>query len=508
MQVFPPMKTVTTVLVLMIMAFVSLATAPAGAETINEDIKIIPDDGLLNELFGSSTAVGSGVVAVAASFGGDNGYASGSVYLFNSTTGAPITKVLPSDGQELDQFGYDLAIGDGILVVGSVFDDDFGTDSGSVYLFQAATGQYLSKLNGNDIDDNDRFGVSVAIDNGIIAVGALMNEGANDSWSGAAYLFNAVSGAQIAKLLPADGAMEDFFGTSVGISNNIVVVGSPWDDDNGSKSGSAYLFNATTGAQITKILPDDGHTGDNFGHSVAIDGGVIVVGAYHDDDQGSNCGSAYLFDATTGAQIAKILPGDVYSNEEFGHAVDIDGGVIIVGAKFNDGNGSDSGSAYLFDATTAGQLDMLAPSDGALSDLFGTSVAINNGVIAVGAVGDDDNGSSSGSAYIFDIGGATTPAMPVVGAGLTLMPNHPNPFNPSTTISYSVENDGYVELTVFSARGTKVRTLVSGWQASGENHAVVWDGRNDQGQVQSSGVYFARLSSQENWRLQKMVLLK
>lgn len=480
----------------------------ACADTIYEDLKLLPDEGSYNELFGNSTAVGNGVIAVGSFYDGDNGYASGSVFLFNSTTGAQIAKVLPDDGAEIDQFAYCMAIDDGILVVGALSDDDLGNDSGSVYLFNAATGEFISKLNGSDSDENDNFGISVAIDGGIIAVGAYRNDGVNNSWSGAAYLLNAADGTEIAKLLPADGAIEDFFGYSIDVNDNIVVVGSPWDDDNGSKSGSIYLFNATTGAQIRKILPDDGHTGDRFGRAVGIDNGVIVVGAYQDDDQGSNCGSAYLFNAATGAQTAKILPGDVYSNDQFGLAVAIDAGVIIVGSKGNSGNGQNSGAAYLFDAVTGAELDMLAPSDGFLADQFGSSVAINNGMISVGSVSDDDNGPSSGSAYVFNVGGGSTPVMPETKIGLTLLPNYPNPFNPRTTINYSLENDGQVELAVYSARGTKVRTLVSEWQTSDAGHSVIWDGKDSQGQTQSSGIYYARLESQGMAALQKMVLLK
>ncbi len=99
-------------------------------------------------------------------------------------------------------------------------------------------------------------------------------------------------------------------------------------------------------------------------------------------------------------------------------------------------------------------------------------------------------------------------AVPRAESGLRLWPNHPNPFNPSTTIRYSLERDGTVELVIYSARGARVRTLVTGWQTAGSTYTVVWDGRDDQGRVQSSGVYYTRLRSDEDSALQKMVLLK
>ena len=104
-------------------------------------------------------------------------------------------------------------------------------------------------------------------------------------------------GDQLFKLLPKDGAAEEFFGRSVAISGATAIVGAYWHDDNGFYSGSAYLFDTSTGAQIAEILPNDGAVGDEFGVSVAISGATAIVGAFLDDDNGGNSGSAYLFDA-------------------------------------------------------------------------------------------------------------------------------------------------------------------------------------------------------------------
>ncbi len=117
-------------------------------------------------------------------------------------------------------------------------------------------------------------------------------------------------GDQIAKLLPDDGAAGDRFGLSVAISGTTAIAGAYWDDDNGKQSGSAYLFHPATGQQLAKLLPNDGAAGDNFGVSVAISGTTAIVGVHLDDDDGSHSGSAYLFDTTTGQQIAKLLPDD------------------------------------------------------------------------------------------------------------------------------------------------------------------------------------------------------
>ncbi len=111
-------------------------------------------------------------------------------------------------------------------------------------------------------------------------------------------------GDQLFKLLPDDSAAGDKFGISVAISPDGIgaIVGARSDDDNGTNSGSAYLFDISDPAsptQIAKLQPDDGAEGDLFGWSVAIspDGIGAIVGAVNDDDNGTSTGSAYLFDA-------------------------------------------------------------------------------------------------------------------------------------------------------------------------------------------------------------------
>ena len=210
-------------------------------------------------------------------------------------------------------------------------------------------------------------------------------------------------GDQLFKLLPDDGAADDRFGRSVAIRGTIAIVGVIWDDDNGEDSGSAYLFDTAAGQQIAKLLPDDGAADDRFGQSVAISGITAIVGALRDDDNGSDSGSAYLFDTTTVQQIAKLLADDGAADDRFGCSVEISGTTAIVGAYWDDDNGSASGSAYLFDTTSGEQIAKLLPNDGAAGAWFGSFVALSGGTAIVGAQADNSNGPNSGSAYMFDV---------------------------------------------------------------------------------------------------------
>ena len=179
----------------------------------------------------------------------------------------------------------------------------------------------------------------------------------------------------------------------------------------------AFLAAASVQAQPVqfKLLPADGAASDIFGLSVSLSstGETALVGAYQDDDNGINSGSAYVFtrDAVTGLWTVqeKLLPADGAANEWFGYSVSLSstGDTALVGARLDDDNGFGSGSAYVFtrDAVTGlwTEQEKLLPADGAANDRFGTSVSLSStGATAlVGAYGDDDNGTDSGSAYVF-----------------------------------------------------------------------------------------------------------
>ena len=357
--------------------------------------KITASDGAASDYFGQSVAVGSDRIVIGAYQDDDNGSNSGSAYIFD-LDGTQLAKITASDAAAGDYFGQSVAVGSGRIVIGAYRDADNGSDSGSAYIFDL-DGTQLAKITASDGAASDNFGSVVAIGNGRIVVGAYYDDD-NGTNSGSAYIFD-LDGTQLAKITASDGAANDRFGSSVAIGNGRIVVGAYGDDDNGSDSGSAYIFDLD-GNQLAKITASDAAAGDFFGISVAVGCGRIVVGAYEDNDNGSNSGSAYIFDLD-GNQLAKITASDGAASDNFGSAIAIGNGRIVIGTQRNDDNGTDSGSAYIFDLDGT-QLTKITASDGAADDRFGRSVAVGNGRIVVGAYGDDDNGSASGSAYIYN----------------------------------------------------------------------------------------------------------
>jgi len=264
------------------------------------------------------------------------------------------------------------------------------------------------KLTASDGAQEDFFGNSVSIDGNVALVGAPFDDD-NGSDSGAAYIYrwDGSQWQEESKLLASDGASLDWFGDSVSIDGNVALVGAHGNDDNSERSGSAYIYrwDGSQWQEESKLLASDRASWDLFGVSVSIDGNVALVGAYLDDDNGYQSGAAYVYrwDGSQWQEESKLTASDGSSGDFFGRSVSISGNVALVGAYVDDDNGSTSGSAYIYrwDGSQWQEESKLLASDGAQDDHFGESVSIDGNVALVAAAGDDDNGSGSGSAYIY-----------------------------------------------------------------------------------------------------------
>src|SRR5207244_1816865 len=140
---------------------------------------------------------------------------------------------------------------------------------------------------------------------------------------------------------------------------NTIVVGAGGDDTGAVDSGSAYVFNATTGALIATLSNPTPANGDVFGNSVAVSGNTVVVGASQDDTGAEDAGSAYVFNATTGALVVTLNNPTPAQNDFSGRAVAVSGNTVVVGAYVDDTGALDAGSAYVFNAATGALIDTL-----------------------------------------------------------------------------------------------------------------------------------------------------
>lgn len=261
------------------------------------------------------------------------------------------------------------------------------------------------KVLANDSDDDDHFGISVSIWGEYAIIGAFLDEDAGD-FSGSAYIFHRSGNVwtEQEKLTASDAVSFENFGRSVSIWGEYAIVGAPNDDDNGSESGSAYIFKRSGNdwTEQQKLTASDGNTFDQFGWAVDLHGDYAIIGAFHDDDDGVNSGSAYIFhrSGNNWSEQAKLTASDASIGDNFGYAVALSGNYALISAYINDDDGTSSGSAYVFKRSNTLWLEQskLTASDAATGDIFGYSVAIEGDYLIVGAPGDE---SETGAAYIF-----------------------------------------------------------------------------------------------------------
>ncbi len=329
------------------------------------------------------------------------------------------SKLLASDGEAVDRFGYTVSLGGETALVGAPWDDEGGADSGAAYVFtrDGTSWTQQQKLIASDGASADLFGSAVSLCGEIALVGA---PGANSFGpsSGAAYAFvrDGTSWTQQQKLTASDGEHGDWFGYGASLSGQTALVGATFDDDSGADSGAAYVFvrDGTSWTQQQKLSASDGAAEDYFGRQLSLGDGTALLGASQDDDSGADAGSAYVFvrDGTSWTQQQKLLASDGEAADQFGRQLSLSGEAALLGSRFDDDSGTDSGSAYVFVrcATSWTQHGKLTASDGAALDLFGFGVSLDGSTAGVGARLDDDSGTDSGSVYVFTV--EKTPASP------------------------------------------------------------------------------------------------
>ena len=292
--------------------------------------------------------------------------------------------------------------GQTILVGAPGKDSDDFLNSGAVYVFDVGSDSVQATWTAREQAQSATFGTSVALEGNTALIGSAGNDESN-AFSGVAYLFDVDSGNQRMTLTPNDPAEGfDGFGWSVDIDGGRAVVGAPFHTSDGADfGGSAYVFDVATGQQLLKLGPPKAPLEDDwFGSSVAIQGNNIVVGSFADATIGNLAGSAFVFDAVTGEQRFQLQGTDTQMFDKFGHSVDIESNQIIVGAPAaDDDTGELAGAAYLFDATTGQQQMKLTAGGGLTADQFGWSVTVNNGKAIVGATTEQ----TSGGVHIIDL---------------------------------------------------------------------------------------------------------
>jgi len=375
----------------------------------------IDDEGLLgSHNFGWSTSINDSGSIVAVS-GLNN-----QVRVFENTNGNWQQLGNSINGEASgDNFGQSISLNsDGtILAVGASRNDGNGNNSGHVRVFQNISNSWTQI--GSDIDgeaENDRSGASVSLsgDGTVLAIGAYNNDGNGGFEKGHVRVFKYSNNIWTKIGSDIDGENDrDEFGFSVSLNNdgNVLAVGAPDNDGNGLNSGHTRIYQNISN-NWTQIGNDiDGETSSNrSGIAVSLNnnGNIIAIGAEFNSDNGNLSGHARIYQniSNNWTQIGNDIDGE-NAGDRFGTAISLngDGTIVAIGARNNDGNGSNAGHTRIFNNNNNNWQQTGVDIDGEASeDLSGFSVSLNdNGkILSVGATGNDAGGNGSGHARIFE----------------------------------------------------------------------------------------------------------
>jgi hypothetical protein len=364
----------------------------SGDGTWTRTQKLVASDGQAYDTFGHSI-VFDGTTAFIGAYGeviNDN-FSQGAAYVFTLVDGSWVEsqKLVASDGQMFDNFGYSLGLDGTTALIGAdgATIGDNGTQ-GAVYVFTESGGTWTEgqKLVASDGGPGDIFGYSIAFDGTTAMIGAY---GASQS-QGAVYAFGAAGGTftESQKLVASDGAPNAYFGYATALSGSTFLVGA-WGavPANIDMQGAAYIFTNTGGtwAETQQLLADDPGLQDKFGHAVALEGTTALIGA---DGVDSATGAVYAFDGTVGTwtQTQKFYASDASPAYQFGNPVTLDGSTALVGSWLwmTPDHQAMPGSAYFFSLagaptayTIGGHVSGLAGSGLVLQQNGGDDLAID-----------------------------------------------------------------------------------------------------------------------------------
>jgi uncharacterized repeat protein (TIGR02543 family) len=360
----------------------------------NENI-LFASDSLANSSFGHNVVINGDEIFISADQDSPNGAFSGSVYNYKFSDKTYERKIVSFDGFPYQNFGKSLATWGDYLVVGA------GQQLGAIYVYKINDPEFVRKIEPSDanIQIYNRFGSSISIFGDFIAVGAIgvANFGSN---SGAVYVYKFSDINYERKILAYDAAPQDYFGRSVAISGENLVIGADENDIGASNSGSAYLYKLNDINFVKRFYPEDRRENLYFGRDIKIQGNFILVSGIGDDDNGIYSGSIYVYEIVSNNTVfmRKITASDGGEYLFFGENIDFYNDTILVGSLRNE-------TAYVYKLNDD-NYEMKLEAFDTIEELgyFGVSVAIYGSNVVVGSSTKyEGNPEGSGSAFIFSI---------------------------------------------------------------------------------------------------------
>ena len=364
--------------------------------------------GELDRQFGYSVAMWDGVAAIANDRSDDGSVRQGSIHLGPLGRPAGDLQLLQApDRKWPDRFGSAMVFSDGRLLVGAPHDAEHGWDAGAVWLFEEKSTRWrlADRLRPDRFEPGARFGSSLAFEGTRALVGAPRTD-AGTLDGGAVHVFEEALGTwhELTRLVAPDRSDADFFGDAVAMTGDLIAVGAWGDDDRGEKSGSVWLFGRRQDAwvAIAKLVPDDGKARDRFGWQVAIAGSQLLVSACGEDDA-MGCIHVYEPEGEGWRLVQELRDPEGMADDWFGFSLAVRGDLLIVGAPSASGTTQWEGRTLIY-RRRAGRWSLLgATSSGTGKEQpvqFGWSVATDGTLCMAGRIDDADGPSEAGRAWL------------------------------------------------------------------------------------------------------------
>lgn len=394
-----------------------------------------------HDQFGHSVAVDGEQIVVGAWMDDSTAANSGSAYVYNIASAQPTVPLLvvpnPTPADD-DNFGISVAISGSRFAVAAYRDDTGQTDAGRLYVFDLqspAADIPLHSLGRTTPAKNDCLGNALAMAGNLVAVGAECANSGSKANAGTVVVFDLSLPNPAVPRLSLNAPVthkDDYFGTSVALSGNRMVVGCYRDDGAAENAGTAFVYDLAGGTPATPLASPDKPlpaVADYFGNAVGISGNTVIVAACHDDKGDLESGATYVYSLTAPTPDTSLLALDspvAGSLDRFGTAVAVDGNLMAIGSPGADSGASAAGRVSLHDLSASKPTAVLASLEDPNPDMdenFGAAVAVSGTIVAVGGPGDDDGANDTGSVYVYDASllPATTPVRvlenPTPGAG-------------------------------------------------------------------------------------------
>ncbi len=516
------------------------------------DMQVVIEPGMstVNSRFGYTVDVDGDFAVVGAPYDNHNGStsAAGAAYVYkkNASDDWVLFQTLTlNNPSTYDKFGYSVAIDDDYIVVGCPGEDDGTTSNcGAVYRYKynSLFNSWLTDQHAMGNNAYDQFGFSVAVNHGgYVAAGSPYYDSLAGNSVGIVRIFKTdTSGTASDPLLDIQQSYGTeayaYYGWSVDINKHLAVGGAPGHDLYDTNSGSIKFILFNSGTETAFTAPFQVDENDYYGYSldlasdcsdVSVSSGGITSVAFKTKPTGydmivgapgiSNTPSGYNYQGKAYIScLTELNPVETFTYRPFfGSSVAIEKQQAVVGAKKSNLRGGVYTYSY-----TGTFLDRFYSYQSNDYQYFGCDVAYDAITLMMG-VYNHPNDDSNGAVYFLDYplmsvfssrtslasGAGYSEETPDAGLRTCLKGNYPNPFNPETSINFSLKEETQASVTVYNMKGQKVKTLVNEFMTSGD-HSIVWNGKDDNGSDVSSGVYFYKLTTKNYSQINKMILMK